>query len=301
VTEFVQHLVNGLSLGSVYALIALGYTMVYGVLQLINFAHAEIFMLGAFAGYYSASWLPAFQREPRFLVILSLSMATCALLGTVIERFAYRPLRYSPRLNALITAMGVSMLIQAIGQLPFFMGPSPRFFPELLPNTTLLSLGGVGVSSLQAVTLVSSVVLMIGLHRLVFHSRFGSAMRAVSFDARTAGLMGIDANRVIALTFMVGSALAAAAGILVGLSYPRIEPTMGVLLGLKAFVAAVLGGIGNVRGAMVGGLTIGLVEAMAVGYGSSSYRDAVAFGILILVLIFKPSGIFGRGAVVEKV
>ena len=299
-TEFFQHLVNGLSLGSVYALIALGYTMVYGVLQLINFAHAEVFMLGAFSGYYLASWLPAFQRGPRFLVVLSLSMAICAGIGVVIERFAYRPLRNSPRLNALITAMGVSMLIQAIGQLPFFMGPSPRFFPPLLPNRSLLSVAGVGVTTLQAVTLGSAVLLMIGLHRLVFHTRFGAAMRAVSFDGRTAGLMGIDANRVIALTFMVGSALAAAAGILVGLSYPRIEPTMGVLLGLKAFVAAVLGGIGNIRGAMVGGMTIGLVEAMAVGYGSSSYRDAVAFGILILVLVFKPSGIFGK-AVVEKV
>jgi len=300
VTEFLQHLVNGLSLGSVYALIALGYTMVYGVLQLINFAHAEIFMLGAFAGYYAASWLPAFSREPRFLVILSLAMAVCAFLGVVIERFAYRPLRDSPRLNALITAMGVSMLIQAIGQLPFFMGPSPRFFPELIPNVTLASIGGVALGSLQAVTLAAALVLMVGLHRLVFHTRLGTAMRAVSFDGKTAALMGIDTNRVIALTFMVGSALAAAAGILVGLSYPRIEPTMGVLLGLKAFVAAVLGGIGNIRGAMVGGMTIGLVETMAVGYGSSSYRDAVSFGILILVLVFKPSGIFGR-AVTEKV
>lgn len=299
-TELFQHIANGLSLGSVYALIALGYTMVYGVLQLINFAHAEIFMLGAFSGYYAASWLPAFSRHPRLLLILSIAMAICAFIGMIIERFAYRPLRDSPRLNALITAMGVSMLIQAIGQLPFFMGPSPRFFPELLPNTTLLSMGGVSLNSLQALTLGTSIALMIGLHRLVFHTKLGSAMRAVSFDGKTAALMGIDANRVIALTFMVGSALAAAAGILVGLSYPRIEPTMGILLGLKAFVAAVLGGIGNIRGAMVGGLTIGLVEAIAVGYGSSSYRDAVTFGILILVLIFKPSGIFGR-TVAEKV
>src|SRR5690606_6756872 len=237
---------------------------------------------------------------PRFVVVLSLSMTICACIAVVIERFAYRPLRQSPRLNALITAMAVSMLIHATGQLPFFMGPSPRIFPELLPNRTLLSAAGVSLTTLQAVTLGAAVLLMIGLHRLVFHTRFGAAMRAVSFDGRTAGLMGIDANRVIALTFMVGSALAAAAGILVGLSYPRIEPTMGVLLGLKAFVAAVLGGIGNIRGAMVGGTIIGLVEAMAVGYGSSSYRDAVAFGILILVLVFKPSGIFGK-AVVEKV
>lgn len=299
-TELLQHLVNGLSLGSVYALIALGYTMVYGVLQLINFAHAEVFMLGAFAGLYGARWLPALEGSPRFFSILVLSMGFCAAVGLAIERFAYRPLRGRPRLNALITAIGVSMLIQSVAQLPFFMGPSPQFFPPLLPNVSLFSFGGVSVGSLQAVTVVASLALMVALHRLVFHTRLGSAMRAVSFDGKTAALMGIDTNRVVALTFVIGSALAAAAGILVGMSYPRIEPTMGVLLGLKAFVAAVLGGIGNIRGAMAGGLTIGVVEALAVGYGSSSYRDAVAFGILILVLIFKPSGIFGR-AVAEKV
>jgi branched-chain amino acid transport system permease protein len=299
-TELLQHLVNGLSLGSVYALIALGYTMVYGVLQLINFAHAEVFMLGAFGGYYAASWLPSFRQEPRFFLVLSLSMGACALVGMAIERFAYRPLRGKPRLNALITAIGVSMLIQAVGQLPFFMGPSPRFFPPLLPNSPLLSFGAVSITTLQVVTLFASLALRVGLHRLVFHTRFGAAMRAVSFDGSAASLMGIDPNRVIARTFMIGSALAAAAGILVGMSYPRIDPTMGVLLGLKAFVAAVLGGIGNVRGAMVGGITIGVVEALVVGYGSSSYRDAVAFGVLILVLLCRPSGLFGR-AVAEKV
>jgi len=300
VTELVQHLINGLSLGSVYALIALGYTLVYGVLQLINFAHSEVFMLGSFAGFYAARWLPAFREEPRFLVVLAFAMAACAFVGLAIERIAYRPLRDKPRLNALITAIGVSMLIQGLGQLPFFMGPSPQFFPSLLADGQLLDLGGVSLRKLQMVTFVSAVVLMVGLHRLIFHTRLGTAMRAVSFDARTAALMGIHPDRVIAFTFVLGSALAAAAGILVGMSYPRIEPTMGVMLGLKAFVAAVLGGIGNVKGAMAGGILIGLVEALVVGYGTSSYRDAVAFGILILVLVIKPSGLFGR-VVAEKV
>lgn len=299
-SELLQHLINGLSLGSAYALIALGYTMVYGVLQLINFAHAEVFMLGAFAGYYGALLLPRFHGGPRFVLILLLAMIACAAVGLLIERIAYRPLRGRPRLNALITAIGVSIFIQAVGQLPWFMGPSPRFFPSLVPNVPLVAVAGVSLTSLQLVTFGSTLLLMVGLHRLVFHTRLGAAMRAVSFDARTAALMGIHPDRVIAFTFALGSALAAAAGILVGLGYPRIEPTMGVMLGIKAFVAAVLGGIGNIRGAMVGGIAIGLVEALVVGYGASSFRDAVAFGILILVLVFRPSGLFGRAAV-EKV
>lgn len=298
--ELLQHLINGLSLGAVYALVALGYTMVYGVLQLINFAHAEIFMLGSFAGFYVTRFLPTFRQEPRFLAILVLAMCICGLVGWAIERIAYRPLRNKPRLNALITAIGVSMFIQAVSQLPWFMGPSPRFFPSLLPNTPLLTLLGAQVTSLQVVTFGSAICLMAGLHRLIFHSRMGMAMRAVSFDATAASLMGISPDRIIAFTFVLGSALAAAAGILVGMGYPRIEPTMGVMLGLKAFVAAVLGGIGNIRGAVVGGLLIGLIEALVVGYGASSWRDAVAFTILIGILVFKPSGLFGR-AVAEKV
>ncbi len=299
-TELLQHLINGLSLGAVYALVALGYTMVYGVLQLINFAHAEVFMLGSFAGFYATRFIPKFREEPRFLLILLVAMVVCALLGLLIERVAYRPLRDKPRLNALITAIGVSMFIQAVGQLPWFMGPSPQFFPSLIPNVPLVAIAGVSLTSLQAVTFGSTVALMFGLHRLIFHSKMGAAMRAVSFDGRTASLMGINPDFVVGFTFALGSALAAAAGILVGLGYPRIEPTMGVMLGLKAFVAAVLGGIGNIRGAMVGGIVIGLTEALVVGYGASSYRDAVAFGILILILVFKPAGLFGRMAA-EKV
>lgn len=300
IAEFLQHLINGLSLGAVYALVALGYTMVYGVLQLINFAHAEIFMLGSFAGFYATRLLPTFRQEPRFLLILLVAMLACGCVGWLIERIAYRPLRDKPRLNALITAIGVSMFIQAVSQLPWFMGPSPKFFPTLLPNVPVVAFLGAQITSLQAVSFGSALLLMAGLHRLIFHSRMGMAMRAVSFDSNAASLMGISPDRIIAFTFILGSALAAAAGILVGMGYPRIEPTMGVMLGLKAFVAAVLGGIGNVRGAVVGGLSIGLIEALVVGYGASSWRDAVAFAILIAILVFKPTGLFGR-AVAEKV
>lgn len=299
-TELLQHTLNGLSLGAVYALIALGYTMVYGVLSLINFAHSEVFMLGAFAGFYADRVLPRFSSGPRFLVVLLIAMGACAVVGFAIERAAYRPLRDSPRLNSLITAIGISMLLQAVGQLPWFMGPSPQFFPSLIDNAPLFEFAGVAINVVQAVTFASALALMVGLHRLVFHTQLGAAMRAVSFDGRVAALMGISQDFIIGFTFMLGSALAAAAGILVGLNYPRIEPTMGTMLGLKAFVAAVLGGIGNVQGAMVGGVLIGLIEALVVGYGTSSYRDAVAFSILILILVFKPAGLFGR-AVTEKV
>lgn len=295
-----QHTLNGLSLGSLYALVALGYTMVYGILQLINFAHAEIFMLGAFAGFYADRWLPAMPMAPRLALIVLIAMIVCAMLGLLLERVAYRPLRQSPRVNALITAIAASLLIQSVCQLPWFMGPAPHYFPALVASQTLLTLGSIRISLLQAITFATTLVLMVALHMLVFHTRMGMAMRAVAQDTRTATLMGIPVNRIIALTFAIGSALAAAAGILVGLNYPRIEPTMGVMLGLKAFVAAVLGGIGNLSGAVVGGLLIGLVEALVVGYGSSSYRDAVAFLILIAILVLRPTGLMGR-TVVEKV
>ena len=300
--ELLQHLVNGLSLGAVYAMIALGYTMVYGVLQLINFAHAEVFMLGAFGGFYAARWLPSFDPWPRSFLILALAMTACAAVGYLIERVAYRPLRGGPRLNALITAIGVSMLLQAVGQLPWFMGPSPHFFPPILPHRTFVfpagadAAGQVAVTSTQLLTLLAAVALMVLLHRLVFHTKLGSAMRAVSFDLRTASLMGIRATGIVAATFMFGSALAAAGGIFFAMNYPRIEATMGLALGLKAFVAAVVGGIGDVRGAMVGGFVIGLVEELVAGYLTSSYRDAVVFGLLVVVLLLRPTGLFGRAA-----
>jgi branched-chain amino acid transport system permease protein len=300
--ELLQHLVNGLSLGAVYAMIALGYTMVYGVLQLINFAHAEVFMLGAFGGYYAARWLPPFDPWPRSFVVLTLAMIACAAVGFAIERIAYRPLRGGPRLNALITAIGVSMFLQAVAQLPWFMGPSPHFFPPILPHATFVFPPGadaahrVAVTSTELLTLLAAVTLMLLLHGLVFRTRIGRAMRAVSYDGRTASLMGIGANAVIAATFMFGSALAAAGGIFFAMNYPRIEATMGLVLGLKAFVAAVVGGIGDVRGAMVGGFAIGLVEEFVAGYVTSSYRDTVVFALLVLVLLVRPAGLFGRAA-----
>jgi branched-chain amino acid transport system permease protein len=302
VTELLQHAVNGLSLGAVYALIALGYTMVYGVLQLINFAHAEVFMLGAFAGFYGARALPDLSPWPKLGAVLALAMGVAAVIGFVIERAAYRPLRGGPRLNALITAIGVSIFLQAVGQLPWFMGPSPHFFPPLLPPAALSFPPGappdaqVSITGTQALTVLAAVALMLALHRLVFRSRLGAAMRAVSWDGRVAALLGIPPDRVISVTFMLGSALAAAGGILYAMNYPRIEPTMGLMPGLKAFVAAVLGGIGDVRGAMVGGFLIGLVEEFIGGYVTSSYRDSVVFGVLIVVLLVKPAGLFGRFA-----
>lgn len=303
--ELLQHLVDGLSLGAVYALIALGYTMVYGVLQLINFAHAEVFMLGAFGGLYVARWLPRFDPWPRSLLVLAIAMVACAAVGYTIERIAYRPLRGGPRLNALITAIGVSMLLQALGQLPWFMGPSPHFFPPLLPQATFVMPANadpalrVAMTSTQLLTFAATVASMVLLHRLVFHTRFGSAMRAVSYDGRTASLMGIGANTIIAATFMLGSALAAVGGIFFALNYPRIEATMGLALGLKAFVAAVVGGIGDIRGAMAGGFTIGLVEELVAGYITSSYRDAVVYALLVVVLLVRPTGLFGRAAPVK--
>ena len=293
-TDLVQHLVNGLSLGSVYALIALGYTMVYGVLQLINFAHSEVFMLGAFAGFYAYKLVPTWSTWPRLTFLMVVAMATCALVGFVIERLAYRPLRDKPRINSLITAIGVSMFLQAVGQLPWAFGASPQTFPQLVPGGNLFGDAALTVSLGQVVTIGAAVVLMTGLHHLVFHTKLGAAMRAVSFDGRVAALMGIHQDFVITVTFMTGSALAASAGILYAINYARIDPTMGLMLGLKAFVAAVVGGIGNLRGAMLGGLLIGLTEEFVSGYVTSSYRDAVVFSLLIAILVFRPAGLLGR-------
>jgi len=297
--ELLQHLVNGVSLGTIYALIALGYTMVYGVLKLINFAHSDVFMVGAYVGLFSAKFLNAVEEQSylKALAVLAVSMAACAVLGVVIERLAYRPLRHRPRLTSLITAIGVSFFLENGAQLVW--SPDPRPFPRILEKHTYL-LGDTAISNMQVLSFVVAVVLMGALQYLVFRTRFGLAMRAVSFEPSIAALMGVPVDRVISLTFAVGSALAASAAILFGLQYPRVEPFMGLMLGLKAFVAAVLGGIGNVPGSMVGGLVLGLAEEFVAGYGLSSYRDAVAFAILIAILIFRPEGIFGR-VVAEKV
>jgi branched-chain amino acid transport system permease protein len=294
-SQFLQQIINGLSLGSIYALIALGYTMVYGVLRLINFAHGDVYMVGAMTGYYAAHAL-GFAAAPSLaglLVVLAASMLACGLLGALIERVAYRPLRLrgAGRLAPLITAIGVSLLLENAGQLVF--GADPKFFPPLLESRELLRVGGIALSNVQAVVLATALVLMAGLEFVVMRTRFGRAIRAVSFDGQAAALMGVPVDRVVLGTFVLGSALAAAAGILVGLSNPKIDPLMGIMPGIKAFVAAVLGGIGNIPGAMVGGLLLGVVETLVSGYLSSTYRDAIAFVVLIAILLYRPTGLFG--------
>ena len=297
-TTFFQQLVNGISLGSIYALIALGYTMVYGVLRLINFAHGDVYMLGAYTGYYLSRKLKGDEPSlARALVVMLGAMLVCAIVGVIIERFAYRPVRRASRLTLLIAAIGVSLFIENGAQLVF--GPDPKFFPSLAPRADF-RVGGVRLTSEQLTVIAVSFLLMVLLQFFILKTRTGKAMRAVSFNLDTAKLMGISTDRIIAITFALGSALAAAAGVLIGMQIPKIDPLMGILYGLKAFVAAVLGGIGNVPGAVIGGLLIGTSEVMVVGYLSSTFRDAIAFGILILVLLLRPQGILGR-AQKEKV
>ena len=291
-TTFLQQLVNGLSLGSIYALIALGYTMVYGVLRLINFAHGDVYMVGAYVGYYLSRKLQG--SEPSIvsaLLVMFGSMIACALLGIVIERLAYRPVRREARLTLLITAIGVSLFIENLAQLVF--GPDPKFFPSLAPRADFI-VAGVRLTSEQITVIVVSFLLMLLLRFFIMKTRTGKAMRAVSFSLDAARLMGISTDWIISVTFALGSALAAAAGVLIGMQIPKIDPLMGIMYGLKAFVAAVLGGIGSIPGAVLGGLLIGTSEVMVVGYLSSTYREAIAFAILILVLILRPQGLLGR-------
>lgn len=309
-TQFLQTLLDGLTVGSLYALIALGYTMVYGILKFINFAHSDVFALGV---WMSIIWsralgvggIDAGGPPPWYygVLVLVLCMASCAVVGFIIERVAYKPLRGAPRLNVLITAIGVSLFLQNTGQTIVF-GPYPRPTPTLLPEGTLFQFLGVQVRTVDAVVVGTAVVLMLALQYLIFGTKLGAAMRAVSFNTRNAALMGINVNAVISFTFVVGAALAAAAGFLYAMKYggqaKQTADAMWVMLGLKAFVAAVVGGIGNVRGAVVGGLLIGLIEFFGVSYLSSHYRDAYVFAILILVLLVKPEGVLGK-ATVEKV
>ena len=298
--ELVQHIINGLNLGAIYALIALGYTMVYGVLQLINFAHSEVYMVGAFAAYYGARYthLDSHPGWISFFLTLLIAMVICSLLGLAIERFAYRPLRNSPKLNSLITAIGVSLLLQFSGQVLF--GVDPKLFPQVLEDFPLFEWGQIQVQLFDVTIIAVAVFAMMFLHYFIGHTKTGMAIRAVSFNQRAATLMGINVNRIISITFIIGSSLAGIGSVLVGLKYPKIEPLMGTLIGLKAFVAAVLGGIGSLPGAIAGGLLMGLSEEMVVAYLSSTYRDALAFGLLILILLFKPSGLLGKKRV-EKV
>ena len=307
VTLFVQQLLNGLSLGSIYALIALGYTMVYGVLRFINFAHGDVYMLGAFSGYFAAPYVaklfPFAQYDSftpqNFLsiicgagLVMLISMTICAILGVLIEKIAYRPLRDRPRLNVLITAIGVSLFLQNMTQ--FFWGAQPRAFPQLIPVQAIEGLGNLTLLTTQAAIILSTIVLLILLRFIVMKTKLGMAMRALSLNPLACSLMGVNNDTVISFTFVLGSALAAAAGVLVSLDSPSITPLMGNLPGIKAFVAAVLGGIGNISGAALGGLIIGELETLVVGYLRPELRDAIAFAVLIVILLFKPTGLLGR-------
>ena len=290
--QIFQQIVNGLSLGSIYALIALGYTMVYGIIKLINFAHGDVMMVGAYSGWFAITVL-----HLPFLPALLFAMVSCALMGVLIERIAYKPLRNASRIAALITAIGVSLFLEYGGMLA--VTAQVRTYPDVFPSTKY-EIYGVIFKYGDIVMLATSVILMGLLHFIVQYTKMGKAMRAVSFDKDAALLMGINTNNIISFTFAIGSALAAAAGVLMGVYFNTIDPLMGITPGLKAFVAAVLGGIGIIPGAMVGGLMLGLIESIVSGLGASTWRDAVAFSILILVLIVKPSGLFGKN-VREKV
>lgn len=297
--EFIQHTINGLSLGSIYALVALGYTMVFGVLQLINFAHGDIFMIGSFAGLYFLRFLSPSQPSVGVaLLVVLVAMLCSGLLGMTIEKLGYRPMRKAPRINILITAIGISLFLEYGGQLLF--GASPQFFPPIMEKTQFHFFGDITLDSNQVIIFFIACGLMAILQFLVFKTQFGRAMRAISHSLETASLIGINVNKIIRITFFIGSALAGAAGVLYGLAYPKIDPLMGLLPGLKAFVAAVLGGIGNITGAVIGAFILGLSETYVAGYISSTYRDALAFVILILVLLIKPAGILGTKKI-EKV
>ena len=287
-----QQLVNGIILGSVYALLALGYTMVYGIIKLINFAHGDIYMIGAFMGYYLIGSL-----HMNFYLALIVSMAGTALLGVMIEYLAYRPLRHSTRIAALITAIGVSFLLEYT--MVYFFSANIKAFPQVLKRT-IYHIGGVDINSIQMTILAISLILMVLLQVIVQKTKMGKAMRAVSVDPDAAQLMGINVNQTISFTFALGSALAGAAGVLIGLYYNSLDPLMGMTPGIKAFVAAVLGGIGIIPGAALGGFVIGILETMATVVGLDAFRDAVVYAVLILILLVRPAGLLGKN-VKEKV
>lgn len=300
-SEFLQQLVNGLAQGGIYALIALGYTMVYGVLRFINFAHGDIFMLGAFGGLYLGPRLMAWSGlGPSFAsvgIVLLAAMTLSALAGIVIERLCYRPLRQAPRITVLITAIGVSLLLENGGQLVF--GADQQLFPELIVDRALEipatwgPLSALTITLSQVLVLAATLVLLVLLRYIVNRTRTGLAMRAIAFNPTAAQLLGVNLNRIVAFTFGLGSALAGAAGILASIQQPSVDPLMGIAAGLKAFVAAVLGGIGSLSGAVLGGILIGLLEALVVGYLSPTYRDPIVFGVLIAILLLRPTGLLG--------
>jgi len=290
--QFLMQLINGLNSGSIYALIALGYTMVYGIAKLINFAHGDIIMVGAYVCFLClTTWkLP-------LAAAIAISIVACTLLGIVIEKVAYKPLRNASRISLLITAIGISYLLQSSFQLIFTANPKP--FPTII-SLPALTIGGISIAATYYITFLVSVILMVALHLFVQKTKTGKAMRAVSEDAGAAQLMGININKTISITFGIGSALAAVAGILYCASYPMVTPYIGSLPGIKAFIAAVLGGIGSIPGAVLGAFILGLVEALTKAYLSSRMSDAIVFIVLIVMLVFKPSGILGKN-VKEKV
>lgn len=284
-TYFFQQSLNALQLGSIYALIALGYTMVYGILTMINFAHGDLFMVGAFFTFMIASLLGL-----PFVPTLLLSMIGVALLGVLIERVAYRPLRNAPRVSAVITALGIGLFLENF-TLVFF--PYPQSVPQLIQNTTW-NIGGVSISSLQVLIILLSITLMVVLDLIVRKTMVGMAMRAISWDKAIIPLMGVPLNLIVSATFALGTSLGAAAGTMYALAFPVIDPYMGILIGWKAFISAVVGGIGNIRGAMIGGFILGTVEIMVAAFMPSTYRDFVAFTLLLVLLIFRPYGILGK-------
>lgn len=297
--EFLQHTLNGLSLGSIYALVALGYTMVYGILSMINFAHSEIYMLGAFAAFYFAR---AFGLETpsalNFMAGITAAILVCAVIGYLIEKLAYKPLRRSAKLNVLITAIGVSLLFQFGGQIIF--GANPKPFPVLIEDVEVFAIGGIQIRLIDVIIYGVTFVSLTTLNFLIQKTQTGRAMRAVSSRPDMAPLMGISNNNIISMTFVVGSILAGIAAVLVATKYPKIDPMMGVKIGTSAFVAAVFGGIGHLGGAVLGGYLLGLGEVFLIGYGGSTYREALSFGLLILILLVKPTGLMGK-ALKEKI
>ena len=319
--EFVQQLINGLSLGAIYALIALGYTMVFGVLRFINFAHGDVFMIGGYAGWLffavpedeskTGMWASLSRSLagipngiPKLLLVLLMAMVLCAALGIIIEKLCYKPLRERPKITVLITAIGVSLFLESFGQ--YLFGANPRAFPTVIEDVAIdlpQSWGtftALTVTTGQVIVLGTTLVLLLVLTLIVLKTKIGMAMRALAFNPTACALMGVNNNFVISFTFGLGSALAGAAGILTSIQQPSIDPLMGIILGLKAFVAAVFGGIGNLGGAVFGGILLGVVETLVVGYVSPTYRDAVAFAVLILILLVRPAGLLGKN-VREKV
>lgn len=290
--EFLQHTLNGLSFGSIYALVALGYTMVYGILSMINFAHSEIYMMGAFAAFYLARFLGLDTPSPmNFTIGLLGGTLIAGIIGYFVEKFAYKPLRNSPKMNVLITAIGVSILFQFGGQIIF--GADPKRFPNLIEDQTLFTIIDIQIHLIDLLIYFVSFVSLAVLSFIIYRTQTGRAMRAVSSRPDMTPLMGINNNKIVSATFMIGSALAGVAAVLVSIKYPKIDPMMGVKIGTSSFVAAVFGGIGSLHGAVVGGFLLGLGEYYVNGYGGSTYKEAVSFAILILILLYKPTGLFG--------